>query len=85
MAEPDRIISLIIAKLTIRNVTLGLITYVMFLVMRQIIYYRFLSPIKDFPGPFLASTTRLWLAWHNFKSTEIATVEALHKTYGELD
>lgn len=82
MAEHGRIFGVILAKLTVWNISLAFALYILFLVAKQVVCYRYLSPIKNFPGPFLASVTRLWLAWHNFNATEIATVQALHKKYG---
>ena len=42
----------VLQVLTATNVLLVLITYVSFQIISQIVYYRFFSPIKDFPGPF---------------------------------
>lgn len=76
------IFSPIIAKLTVGNFFLLILVYITFQVIKQIVYYRFFSPIKDFPGPFWASVTRLWLAWHNLQATEVKTEQALHEKYG---
>ena len=48
----------------------------------QIIYYRFIHPFKDFPGPFWWGVTRIPLAWNNFWDTEIATERKLIAKYG---
>jgi hypothetical protein len=84
MAGPDSISCILLAKVTVGNVFLAITAYIVFLVLKQVIYYRFFSPIKGFPGPFLGSVTRLWLSWHNVKATEIATVQALQKKYGAI-
>lgn len=76
------IFSLIIARLTIGNISLFIVEYIAFQIIKQIVYYRFFSPIKDFPGPFWASVTRLWLAWHNLQATEVKTEQTLHEKYG---
>jgi hypothetical protein len=76
--------TVLLEGLTVRNLVFVLIAYASFKVISQIVYYRFFSPIKDFPGPFWASVTRLWIAWHNVKATEIETAQALHKKYGRM-
>jgi hypothetical protein len=83
MAKDSSLTSGILARLTIGNLLLFILAYVAFRVIQQIIYYRFLSPIKDFPGPFWASVTRLWTAWYNLMETEVQALEAVHKKYGE--
>lgn len=84
MTESTSILNALVEGVTVLNVILSLFAYFLFLVTKQVITYRFFSPIKDFPGPFLGSVTRLWLAWHNAKETELASVQALHKKYGKL-
>lgn len=41
-------------------------------VLYQIIYYRFFHPLSAFPGPFWASVTRLWGAYHDLIGDELA-------------
>lgn len=38
-----------------------------FRALHQIIYNRFFHPLSAFPGPFWASVTRLWGAYHDLK------------------
>ena len=83
MAADSSLMSNILARLTIGNLLLFIFAYVAFRIIQQIVYYRFLSPIKDFPGPFWASVTRLWIAWYNLRGTEVQALEAVHKKYGE--
>lgn len=49
----------------------------------QIIYYRFLHPLRTFPGPFWASVTRLWITYHNVNGDEPTTFQELHRIYGQ--
>jgi hypothetical protein len=51
-------------------------------ILIQIIFYRFIHPLKDFPGPFWWGVTRIPLAWNNFWDTEISTERKLIAKYG---
>lgn len=52
-----------------------------FLVCR-FIYYRNASPLKRYPGPFLASGSRAWKVWSTYNGkTETDHIE-LHEKYG---
>lgn len=70
------------AKLTFTNVILGFLAYILCRVVYQIVFYRFFHPLSKFPGPFWASVTRLWVAYHNIKEDEVAVTWKLHKQYG---
>ncbi|EAW12076.1 cytochrome P450 [Aspergillus clavatus NRRL 1] len=73
-----------LSQVTVTNVTLGLVAYVVLKFVYQIVYYRFFHPLSVFPGPFWGSVTRLWIAWHNLRETELPTVYALTKQYGPV-
>lgn len=73
-----------LSQLTVAKVILGLVAYVGLRLLYQIVYYRFFHPLSAFPGPFWGSVTRLWIAWHNLRETEVPTVQALTKKYGML-
>ncbi|OCL10214.1 flavonoid 3',5'-hydroxylase [Glonium stellatum] len=74
----------ILSKLSIGNLLLGFCAYIAFRVLYQIIYYRFFHPLSKFPGPFWASVTRLWVAYHNIKGDECQLEYELHKKYGPV-
>ncbi|KAK3709860.1 hypothetical protein LTR37_010690 [Vermiconidia calcicola] len=74
----------LLSFLTIRNLSFLILAYFIFSWLEQIIRYRFFSPIRNFPGPFWASVTRLWIAYHNLKEDECETELALHKKYGPI-
>ncbi|KAL8345910.1 hypothetical protein RB598_000025 [Gaeumannomyces tritici] len=44
----------------------------------QVVRYRYLSPLSQFPGPFWGSVTRLWIAYHNVKGDEPRVFRELH-------
>ncbi|EDP48503.1 cytochrome P450 monooxygenase, putative [Aspergillus fumigatus A1163] len=71
----------ILARLTLSHVVLGLVAYVLLKFVYQIVYYHFFHPLSVFPGPFWGGVTRLWIAWHNLRETELPTVYALTKKY----
>lgn len=72
-----------LSLLTSRNVVLAVIGYLVFSVLYQIVYYRWFHPLSKFPGPFWASVTRLWIAYHNLKEDECQVAQDLHKKYGQ--
>ncbi|KAF7617488.1 hypothetical protein AFLA_006409 [Aspergillus flavus NRRL3357] len=74
----------LVAMFTVTHVILALGAYVALRFAYQIVYYRFFHPLSVFPGPFWGSVTRLWIAWHNLRETEVPTVYALTKKYGPV-
>lgn len=70
------------SKVTFSNAILAFIAYRALDFVRQIVYYRFFHPLSNFPGPFWASVTRLWIAYHNIKEDEPYVEYELHKQYG---
>ena len=70
------------SKATIGNVILAFVAYLISCALYQIVHYRFFHPLSKFPGPFWASVTRLWIAYHNIKEDEPYVEHELHKKYG---
>ncbi|KAJ5671895.1 hypothetical protein N7507_001022 [Penicillium longicatenatum] len=70
--------------LTLTNLFLALVAYIVLKVVYQIVYYRFFHPLSAFPGPFWASVTRLWIAKQNLQETEYLTCHELSKRYGPV-
>lgn len=54
------------------------------LVALYVVYQRLLSPFSRIPGPFWASLSRLWLAWHAYKGDVHAVTVRLHEKYGKV-
>jgi hypothetical protein len=71
-----------ISHLSFRNISLAFITFILYKVVAQIVYYRFFHPLRKFPGPFWPSVTRLWIGWHCWRQTELETIYRLHEKYG---
>ena len=71
------------AVLSITNVALLGVAYVVFCVVWQVVKYRFLHPLAKFPGNFWGSVTRLWITYHNVVADECETFQELHKKHGE--
>ncbi|KAJ5682561.1 hypothetical protein N7462_005726 [Penicillium macrosclerotiorum] len=74
----------ILSLVTVTNIFLSLIAYVVLKFVFQIVHYRFFHPLAKFPGPFWASVTRLWIAKQNLQETEYLTVYNLAKEYGPV-
>jgi hypothetical protein len=74
----------ILSLLTPVNILVAVTTCITLSIFHQIVYYRFFHPLRNFPGPFWASVTRLWIAYHNIKADECELELALHKKYGPV-
>lgn len=74
----------LLSYVTIPNIILALVAYITITCSYQIIYYRYFHPLRHFPGPFWASVTRLWIAYHNIKADECEVELALHRKYGPV-
>ncbi|KAG9671142.1 flavonoid 3',5'-hydroxylase, partial [Aureobasidium melanogenum] len=73
-----------LSLLTFRNLVLVLVGYIFARIVYQIVHYRWFHPLSKFPGPFWASVTRLWIAYHNLKEDEHLVCLELHKKYGPI-
>ena len=45
---------------------------------------RFGSSLRDIPGPFLASISKVWQIWHAFKGDMEKAVLKLHQKHGKI-
>jgi hypothetical protein len=76
LQDSTRITELIwVACLSIGLITVGDFIW-------RMVYNRYFHPLKRYPGPWLASITRLWLAWHHFWGTELQAQWELIKRHG---
>jgi len=48
------------------------------------VYRRYFHPLSKYPGPFLASITRWWLAFEIFSGKHEQHIRKLHKKYGSI-
>jgi hypothetical protein len=72
----------LLGYVTFPNILLAIVSFISYKIVSQIVYYRFFSPLRIFPGPFWGSVTRLWLGWHCWRQTELGEVKKLHEKYG---
>lgn len=52
-------------------------------VISVVVYRRFFHPLKDIPGPALASISRIWHIYHILKGDQNLQLVDLHEKYGE--
>lgn len=48
------------------------------------IYYAFLHPLRDIPGPLVCRVTSLWTYYHSYIGDECTEIVKLHKIYGPV-
>ncbi|KAL8312626.1 hypothetical protein RB597_005480 [Gaeumannomyces tritici] len=72
------------ALLTAANLLLLAAAYLAYKAVAQVVRYRYLSPLSQFPGPFWGSVTRLWIAYHNVKGDEPRVFGELHRRHGPV-
>ncbi|KAF2727605.1 cytochrome P450 [Polyplosphaeria fusca] len=73
-----------LSPLLIKAIFLGFSAYIVLHILDRIIFNRFFHPLRHFPGPYWASVTRLWIAYHNIKADECELELALHRKYGPV-
>lgn len=49
-----------------------------------LVYQRYLSPFAGLPGPYWASLSRAWIAWHSHKGDLHLIMMRLHEKFGPL-
>ncbi|KAJ5703679.1 P450 monooxygenase [Penicillium malachiteum] len=69
---------------TISNIFFSMMGLIVIQFLSQIVYYRLFHPLKRFPGPFWASVTRLWQAWHFVRGNELNAQWQAVKKYGPV-
>jgi hypothetical protein len=69
-------------EIALGRVALVVVLYFTTKVLWQIIYNHFLHPLAKFPGPFWAGITRIWIAWHHWRETEVLVLYDLLKKHG---
>jgi hypothetical protein len=66
-------------KLTIAGLVLA-----SWLLYSYLLYPYYLSPLANVPGPKLAAISRWWIRWVDFGGHRAATLDALHRKYGQV-
>ena len=69
---------------TFSDTVIAILIYTALRVLYQIIHYRFFHPLSAFPGPFWASVTRLWIAYHDQKGNEGVVMWEEVQKHGKL-
>lgn len=69
----------IVSQLSVQTIFLQICV----VLLSVIIYRRYMLPASDIPGPFLASFTRLWHAYHLLVGDFNLRLLELHKKHGE--
>lgn len=60
----------------------GLILVIVLAIAENVIATRYFHPLSQFPGPFFASISRLWIVYYNLLGKEYLKEYDLHKKYG---
>ena len=71
-----------VPALTISSQVFG--TYTLCLLASMIIYRIFFHRLRNFPGPFLASVSKLWHFAHCLECKNHLLLERLHREYGDF-
>ena len=53
-------------------------------VLSVILKRRIFSPLSKYPGPFLASISRIWYTYINWRGTQHEVLPKLHEKYGDI-
>ncbi|OAL28580.1 hypothetical protein AYO22_02774 [Fonsecaea multimorphosa] len=61
-----------------------MMTLSILLILLRFFYRRYLHPLSSYPGPFLASITRLWKVWSVYSGHTERDYIAVHKKYGKV-
>ena len=50
----------------------------------RFVYYRYASPLRQYPGPLLASGSRAWKVWSTYNGKTETDHIKLHERYGKV-
>ncbi|KAK3625225.1 hypothetical protein LTR56_012019 [Elasticomyces elasticus] len=53
-------------------------------ILEKILRCRFITPLRNFPGPFLASITDKWLLYYDLAGLRTLKIHELHRRYGPV-
>lgn len=65
------------------NIFGGIVLIVVLAIANSVITTRYFHPLSQFPGPFFASISRLWIVYYNLLGKEHLKEYDLHKKYGK--
>lgn len=61
----------------------GIVLTIILAIAKSVIQTRYFHPLSEFPGPFFASVSRLYLTYYNLLGKEYLKEYELHKKYGK--
>lgn len=61
----------------------GIVLIIVLAIAKSVITTRYFHPLSQFPGPFFASISRLWIVYYNLLGKEYLKEYDLHKKYGK--
>lgn len=61
----------------------GILLVIVLAIAKSVIATRYFHPLSQFPGPFFASISRLWIVYYNLLGREYLKEYDLHKKYGK--
>ncbi|KAF7908835.1 hypothetical protein BELL_0434g00040 [Botrytis elliptica] len=79
MESPQTLSASATSYLTLANGFWLIIGWVLASYLYQIVYYRCFHPLKDYPGPFLGTVTRLWYTSQSYHQRELVVYEEIFK------
>ncbi|QSZ30214.1 hypothetical protein DSL72_004736 [Monilinia vaccinii-corymbosi] len=72
-------LAIVLSYLTLANVFMLLLCLIIVPFLNQVVYYRFFHPLRQYPGPFWGTVTRLWYTYQSYNQTELTVYENLFK------
>ncbi|ESZ92863.1 putative cytochrome P450 monooxygenase [Sclerotinia borealis F-4128] len=77
MENSQTISARVSSYLNLGNLLWLLLAWILVPFLYQIIYYRFFHPLRQYPGPFWGTVTRLWYTYQSYNQTELTTYQNL--------
>lgn len=69
-------------RLTPLMMIVSILSDLFWFITYRYLYNTYFHLLYKFPGPFWGRMKRLWLTYHNIRSTKVAAEYKLHKRYG---
>ncbi|KAH7177201.1 cytochrome P450 [Fusarium sp. MPI-SDFR-AT-0072] len=66
------------------SLTLAIVLYKLIDFLCRVTYRLYLSPLRKFPGPWLAATSNAWEVYHSLKNDRFRAIHELHEKHGNV-